>query len=227
MCLPDRGGEAIPGLTKVLDACVKSVIDRQLPNGIWGAEDEEGSLITGHCIEALITAKVTSLKIENLHAALGRTMKYFKETAPPQNLAPDVALLRAAIAVNVCGSRSFFAEPAKSDTKSVVKQYRDLATAAKFSWTEASSLEHWLLFPIATRKYPDLTKALIQGPVQEIIKAREPDGSIKSGPTMKTTTPLSSKDIKLRRTIVASLTAGLPYRWKASPPREGLILDKP
>lgn len=220
------GGKRIPGLTEVFDSYVKNVIDRQLPNGTWGAEDEEGYLITGHCIEALVSAKFTSIKIENLNTAWTRTRKYFMETSPPQNLAPEVAILRAAIAVNAYGSRSTFAEPANSETKAVVKRYRDLATAAKFLWSETTSLEHWLLFPTATSRYPDLTKALMQGAALDMIKAQEADGSIRSGPTMKTTPSISARDMALRRTIVAILTAGLPYRWRITPQEEGSLFDR-
>lgn len=221
------GTRALPGMRDTFEAFVKNVIDRQLPNGTWADEDEEGYITTGHCIEALLTAKLTGLKIENFNKASYSMRKYFIETPQPQNLASDVAILRAAIAVNACMSRALFAEPAAPDVKSVVKNYRDLTTTANIQWNEAASLDHWLLVPLATRRYLDLIKTLTQGPVQDMLKAQDKDGSIKSGPTIMSSPTLTQKDIELRRTIIATLAAELPYRWRVTQDREGSLFDKP
>ncbi|CAN5902862.1 hypothetical protein BH11VER1_BH11VER1_42230 [soil metagenome] len=220
------GTHSLPGLYDSVITCAKDIIDRQLPDGTWGAEDEEGYIITGHCIEALVAARTTNLKLEGLRPALERVQQYYLKTPAPQNLSPDAALLRAAIAVNTSVSHSTFAEPAESKLTSLVKSYRNQASTTKLQWNESSSLDHWLLIPLATRRYPDLFKTFFQGPVQGIAKAQDDAGSIKSGPSMKNQPTLSAKDIELRRTITGLLVLELPYRFKPRLPGNGSIFDR-
>lgn len=85
------GSRQIPGVRDAFERGVRLIIDHQLPDGGWGYGDSfcyrdigSGDLsVTGWQFQALKAAKLTGLKIEGLHQAIGRAVKFIetKQTA--------------------------------------------------------------------------------------------------------------------------------------------------
>lgn len=82
--LARMGNRPLPGMREAFEKGVRVIIDHQLPDGGWGygeafcyRDSGAGDLsVTGWQFQALKTAKLSGLKIEGLHTAIARTVKY-------------------------------------------------------------------------------------------------------------------------------------------------------
>jgi hypothetical protein len=78
------GSRQLPGLREAFEKGVRIIIDHQLPDGGWGygesfcyRDSGAGDLsVTGWQFQALKAAKFSGLKIDGLHTAIGKTVKY-------------------------------------------------------------------------------------------------------------------------------------------------------
>ena len=92
MCIRDRmyslarlGGKALPGMREAFENGVKTIIKYQQPGGSWvygsgnyEANGREDLSVTGWQYQALKAAKLSGLKIDKLHAAIEKTVKYLQ-----------------------------------------------------------------------------------------------------------------------------------------------------
>lgn len=85
--LARMGSKSLPGMREAFETGVKVIIKYQLPVGGWGYGGEESGYrttgggdpsVTGWQYQALKAAKLTSLKIDGLHTAIDRTVKYLE-----------------------------------------------------------------------------------------------------------------------------------------------------
>ena len=80
------GGKSLPGMREAFEKGVKIIIDKQLPVGGWGytAEGDYRTTgggdpsVTGWQYQALKAAKLSGLKINGLHPAIDKTVKYLE-----------------------------------------------------------------------------------------------------------------------------------------------------
>ncbi len=82
------GNKSLPGLREAFEQGVRTIIKYQLPVGGWGYGGEDAGYrttgggdpsVTGWQYQALKAAKLTSLRIDGLHTAIDRTVKYLED----------------------------------------------------------------------------------------------------------------------------------------------------
>jgi hypothetical protein len=86
--LARMGSKALPGMREAFEQGVRTIIKYQTPVGAWAYGGEEAGYrktgsdlsVTGWQYQALKAAKLTSLKIPELHTTIDRTVKYLDST---------------------------------------------------------------------------------------------------------------------------------------------------
>jgi hypothetical protein len=85
--LARMGSKSLPGMREAFEQGVKTIIKYQLPVGGWGYGGEDAGYrttgggdpsVTGWQYQALKAAKLTSLRIDGLHPAIDKTVKYLE-----------------------------------------------------------------------------------------------------------------------------------------------------
>ncbi len=234
------GSKSLPGMREAFEKGVKVIIESQTPKGAWayGGKDQivynkaggADLSVVGWQFQALKAAKNTSLKIDGLHAAIGKMTDYLETTQTKDGgfgaANRDAGYNQWSLSgVGILGLQTM----AKGKTASIKKGIHflhEFLASEPLDWNKNCNLYCWYYYTQAFfQQGGDEWKFYNQQFLPQILAAQQPDGSFKHG---RPNWPAGDAADAIYRQCLCTLQLEVFYRYlKVGDREESSFFDKP
>jgi hypothetical protein len=233
------GSKSLPGMREAFEKGVKVIIDNQTPKGAWAYGGKEQIVynksagadlsVVGWQFQALKAAKNTSLKIEGLHAAIGKMTDYLETMQTKDGgfggANRDAHYNQWSLSgVGILGLQTM----AKGKTAAIKKGMKfltDFLTAEPLDWNKNCNLYCWYYYTQAFfQQGGDDWKFYNQQFLPQILAAQQADGMFKRG---RPNWPAGDAADDIYRQTLCTLQLEVYYRYlKVGDREESSFFDK-
>jgi len=233
------GSKSLPGMREAFERGVKVIIDNQTPKGAWayGGRDQivynkaggADLSVVGWQFQALKAAKNTGLKIDGLHACIGRMTDYLETMQTKDGgfggTNRDAHYNQWSLScVGILGLQTM-AKGKTTAIKKGIKFMHDFLAAEPLDWNKNCNLYCWYYYTQAFfQQGGEEWKFYNQQFLPQILSAQQPDGSFKRG---RPNWPSGDAADEIYRQCLCTLQLEIYYRYlKVSDREEESFFDK-
>ncbi|MBL9178529.1 MAG: terpene cyclase/mutase family protein, partial [Verrucomicrobiaceae bacterium] len=233
------GSKSLPGMREAFEKGVKVIIDNQTPKGAWayGGRDQivynkaggADLSVVGWQFQALKAAKNTGLKIDGLHACIGRMTDYLETMQTKDGgfggTNRDAHYNQWSLScVGILGLQTM-AKGKTTAIKKGIKFMHDFLAAEPLDWNKNCNLYCWYYYTQAFfQQGGEEWKFYNQQFLPQILSAQQPDGAFKRG---RPNWPAGDAADDIYRQCLCTLQLEIYYRYlKVSDREEESFFDK-